>query len=193
MSHKIYSALVIVAMTCAASGCDKKAVDNPQITLETSSGKIILELYPDRAPETVKNFIAYIDSEFYNDTVFHRVIPNFMIQGGGFTAGMRRKPTQMPIKNEADNGLKNERGTIAMARTADPDSATAQFFINTVNNEFLNHKSKDSKGWGYAVFGRVAEGMDVVDAIAGVKTGTRGAYRDVPIEPVIIRKAQRIK
>ena len=193
MSTKIYGALAIVAMACALGGCDKKAVENPQIILETSSGKIILELYLDRAPETVKNFIAYIDSEFYNDTVFHRVIPNFMIQGGGFTAGMRRKPTQMPIKNEADNGLKNERGTIAMARTADPNSATAQFFINTVNNEFLNHRSKDSKGWGYAVFGRVAEGMDVVDALAGVKTGTRGAYRDVPIEPVVIRKAQRIK
>jgi peptidyl-prolyl cis-trans isomerase B (cyclophilin B) len=193
MSHKIYRTLAIVATACAVGGCDKKAVENPQVILETSSGKIILELYSDRAPETVKNFIAYIDSEFYNDTVFHRVIPNFMIQGGGFTADMKRKPTQMPIKNEADNGLKNDRGTIAMARTADPDSATAQFSINSVNNEFLNHKSKDSQGWGYAVFGRVIEGMDVVDAIAGVETGTRGAYRDVPIEPVVISKAQRIK
>ena len=193
MSHKIYSALAIVAIACAASGCDEKTIENPQVILETSRGKIILEFYPDRAPETVKNFITYIDSEFYTDTVFHRVIPNFMIQGGGFTADMKQKPTQKPVKNEADNGLKNERGTIAMARTADPDSATAQFFINTVNNEFLNHRSKDSRGWGYAVFGRVIEGMDVVDAIAGVKTGTRGAYRDVPIESVVISKAQRIK
>jgi len=193
MSHKIYSTLAAVAMVCALGGCEKKAVENPQIILETSSGKIILELYPDRAPETVKNFIAYIDSEFYNDTVFHRVIPNFMIQGGGLTAEMKSKATQMPIKNEADNGLKNDRGTIAMARTADPDSATAQFFINIANNEFLNHKSKDSRGWGYAVFGRVLEGMDVVDAVAGMKTGTRGAYRDVPVQPVVIRKAQRLK
>ena len=193
MSHKIYGTFAAVAMVCAMGGCDKKAVENPQVVLETSSGKIILELYPDRAPETVKNFIDYIDSEFYNDTVFHRVIPNFMIQGGGLTADMKPKPTQMPIKNEADNGLKNDRGTIAMARTADPDSATAQFFINTVNNEFLNHKSKDSQGWGYAVFGKVIEGMEVVDAIAGVKTGTHGASRDVPIEPVAISKAQRIK
>lgn len=193
MSHKIYRTLVMVAMACAVGGCDKKAVENPQVILETSSGKIILELYPDRAPETVKNFIAYIDSEFYDDTVFHRVIPNFMIQGGGLTADMKPKLTQVPIKNEADNGLKNDRGTIAMARTADPGSATAQFFINSVNNEFLNHKSKDSQGWGYAVFGRVIEGMDVVDAIAGVETGTRGAYRDVPIEPVVISRAQRIK
>ncbi len=193
MNHKIYGTLAAVAVACAIGGCDKKAVENPQVILETSSGKIILKLYSDRAPETVKNFIAYIDSEFYNDTVFHRVIPNFMIQGGGFTAAMTPKPTQTPIKNEADNGLKNDRGTIAMARTADPDSATAQFFINSVNNEFLNHKSKDSRGWGYAVFGKVIEGMDVVDAIAGVKTGTHGAYRDVPIEAVVISKAQRIK
>ncbi len=193
MSHKIYSTLAAVAMVCALGGCEKKVVENPQIILETSSGKIILELYPDRAPETVKNFIAYIDSEFYNDTVFHRVIPNFMIQGGGLTAEMKSKATQMPIKNEADNGLKNDRGTIAMARTADPDSATAQFFINIANNEFLNHKSKDSRGWGYAVFGRVLEGMDVVDAVAGMKTGPRGAYSDVPIQPVVIRKAQRLK
>jgi peptidyl-prolyl cis-trans isomerase B (cyclophilin B) len=179
-------------MACALSGCEKKTVENPQVALETSSGKIIIELDPDKAPETVKNFLAYIDSEFYNDTVFHRVIPGFMIQGGGLTADMESKPTRKPIENEADNGLKNERGTIAMARTADPNSATAQFFINTVNNEFLNHKSKDSRGWGYAVFGRVIHGMDVVDAIAGVKTETRGVYRDVPREPVVIRNAKRI-
>jgi cyclophilin family peptidyl-prolyl cis-trans isomerase len=192
MSHKIYGTLAIVALACALSGCEKKAVENPRVVLETSSGKIIIELQADKAPATVKNFLAYVDSEFYNDTVFHRVIPNFMIQGGGLTAELNPKTTQTPIKNEADNGLKNERGTIAMARTADPNSATAQFFINTVNNEFLNHRSKDSQGWGYAVFGRVIEGMDVVDAIAGVKTETRGVYRDVPSEPVVIRNARCI-
>ena len=193
MSHKIYGTLAMVAMVCALNGCEKKAVENPRVVLETSSGKIIIELQPERAPETVKNFLAYVDAEFYNDTVFHRVIPNFMIQGGGFTADMDSKPTQTPIKNEADNGLKNERGTIAMARTADPDSATAQFFINTVNNEFLDHRSKDPQGWGYAVFGKVIEGMEVVDAISGVKTETRGVFRDVPSEPVVIRNAKRLK
>ena len=193
MSHKIYNTLAIVAMACALNGCEKQATQNPQVVLETSSGKIIIELLPDKAPETVKNFLEYVDSEFYTDTVFHRVIPNFMVQGGGLTVDMNSKPTQTPIKNEADNGLKNERGTIAMARTADPNSATAQFFINTVNNDFLNHRSKDSQGWGYAVFGRVVEGMDVVDAISGVKTETRGVYRDVPSEPVVIHNAKRIK
>ena len=192
MSHKIYGTLAMVAMVCALNGCEKKAVENVRVVLETSSGKIIVELQPDKAPETVENFLAYVDAEFYNDTVFHRVIPNFMIQGGGLTADMNSKPTQTPIKNEADNGLKNERGTVAMARTADPNSATAQFFINTVNNDFLNHRSKDSQGWGYAVFGRVIEGMDVVDTISGVKTETRGVYRDVPSEPVVIRNVRRI-
>ena len=193
MSHKICSTLAIVAMACALGGCEKQATQNPQIVLETSSGKIIIELFPDKAPGTVKNFLAYVKADFYTDTVFHRVIPNFMIQGGGLTADMNSKPTQTPIKNEADNGLKNERGTIAMARTADPDSATAQFFINTVNNEFLDHRSKDPQGWGYAVFGKVIEGMEVVDAISGVKTETRGVFRDVPSEPVVIRNAKRLK
>ncbi|UCF94935.1 MAG: peptidylprolyl isomerase, partial [Desulfobacterales bacterium] len=125
-------------------------------------------------------------------TIFHLVIPNFMVQGGGFTSDMKQKPTRAPIQNEADNGVKNERGTIAMARTQDPHSATAQFFINTVDNAFLNHKSKTPTGWGYAVFGRVIEGMAVVDAISGVKTGTRGIFRDVPVEPVVISKVERL-
>ena len=162
-------------------------------TIETNKGSIKLQLHDDKTPKTVANFEKLATDGFYDGLKFHRVIPNFMIQGGGLTAEMKSKATQMPIKNEADNGLKNDRGTIAMARTADPDSATAQFFINIANNEFLNHKSKDSRGWGYAVFGRVLEGMDVVDAVAGMKTGTRGAYRDVPIQPVVIRKAQRLK
>jgi peptidyl-prolyl cis-trans isomerase B (cyclophilin B) len=137
--------------------------------------------------------LAYLDAGFYDGTIFHRVIPGFMIQGGGFTADMKKKDTRPPIDNEADNGLRNERGTIAMARTSNPHSATAQFFINTVNNDFLNYRDKSSQGWGYAVFGRVAEGMAVVDAISGVKTGTRGAFRDVPTDPVVINRVKRIK
>ena len=193
MSHKIYSTLTAVAMVCALGGCDKKAVENPQIILETSSGKIILELYADRAPETVKNFIAYIVSEFYDATVFHRVISNFMIQGGGLTADMKPKTTQMPIKNEADNGLNNERGTIAMARTADPDSATAQFFINVKDNDFLHHQAPPPSGWGYCVFGKVVEGMDVVNAIRKIPTGRAGPFpSDVPNTTVLIKKAERL-
>ena len=166
---------------------------NPKVLLETSKGKILLELYPDNAPETVKNFLNYVDAKFYDGMIFHRVIPNFMIQGGGFTADMKRKSAGEPIKNEADNGLKNKRGTIAMARTGDPHSATAQFFINTVNNDFLNHKSKTQQGWGYAVFGKVISGMKVVDAISAAKTVTRGRYRDVPAETIDIRSARVLK
>ena len=159
---------------------------NPQVAIETSKSKIVLELYADRAPKTVDNFLVYVKSGHYDDTIFHRVIPNFMIQGGGFTPDMKQKPTKKPITNEADNRLKNNRGTIAMARTQDPHSATAQFFINTADNDFLNHRGKDPRGWGYAVFGQVVGGMDVVDAISKVKTGTRGGFRDVPVEPVVI-------
>ena len=137
--------------------------------------------------------MAYVDAKFYDGTIFHRVIPNFMIQGGGFTADMDQKPTNDPIQNEADNGLKNQRGTIAMARTPDPHSATGQFFINSANNDFLNFKSKTPQGWGYAVFGKVVEGMEVVDAISAVQTGTQGMYSDVPVEPVVIKSAKRLK
>lgn len=164
---------------------------NPLITLETSKGIILIELYPEKAPVTVKNFLSYVDSGFYDGTLFHRVIPNFMIQGGGFNSDMQRKSTKAPIPNEADNGLKNDRGNIAMARTQDPHSATAQFFINIIDNDFLNHKSKSGQAWGYAVFGKVVKGMDVVDAISKLKTTKSGMMRDVPIEPVLIVKAKR--
>lgn len=164
---------------------------NPRIALETSKGVILIELYPQKAPETVKNFLSYVDAGFYDGTIFHRVIPNFMIQAGGFTAEMKRKSTEAPIPNEADNGLKNDRGTLAMARTQDPHSATAQFFINTVDNDFLNHKGKSGQTWGYAVFGKVVQGMDVVDAISGAKTTKSGMMRDVPVETVLIVTARR--
>lgn len=162
---------------------------NTRVLLETSAGKITIELYPDKAPASANNFLSYVRSGFYDGTIFHRVIPGFMIQGGGFTAAMVKKPTAAPIKNEADNGLKNDRGTVAMARTQNPHSASSQFFINSVNNDFLNHRSKDIQGWGYAVFGKVIEGMDVVDAISKAKTGNQGMFRDVPLEPVVVKRA----
>ena len=167
--------------------------ENPVVLLETTSGDILVELYPDKAPETVANFLKYVDDGFYNNTLFHRVIPGFMIQGGGLTARMQQKDTSAPIKNEADNGLKNDRGTIAMARTMDPHSATAQFFINLVDNDFLNFQAPSGNGWGYCVFGRVTEGMDVVDKIAKVKTTTVGMYQDVPSDLVVITGASRFE
>lgn len=167
--------------------------ENPVVLLETTSGDILVELYPDKAPETVANFLKYVDNGFYNNTIFHRVIPGFMIQGGGLTARMQQKDTEAPIKNEADNGLKNDRGTIAMARTMDPHSATAQFFINLVDNDFLNFQAPSDNGWGYCVFGKVTEGMDVVDKIAKVKTTTVGMYQDVPSDLVVITGASRFE
>ena len=160
------------------------------VKLHTNHGVITLELDADKAPLTVANFLAYVESGHYNNTVFHRVIDGFMIQGGGFEPGMNQKPTGEQIKNEADNGLKNERGTIAMARTQAPHSATAQFFINVAANDFLNHRSPALQGWGYCVFGKVSEGMDVVDAIRKVKTGSSGFHQDVPKEDVIIERAE---
>ncbi|MFL6231613.1 MAG: peptidylprolyl isomerase [Thermoanaerobaculia bacterium] len=162
---------------------------NPTIALDTNHGTIVLELLAAEAPKTVESFLQYVNAGFYDGTIFHRVIPNFMIQGGGFDAQMRQKPTRQPVQNEADNGLTNQRGTAAMARTNDPHSATAQFFINLKDNGFLNHTGKNPQGWGYAVFGRVIEGMDVVDAIARVKTARRGPHDDVPAEAVTIQKA----
>ena len=185
--------VISVFVTFVMVGADMAAAGNPKVEMETSKGKFVIELYPEKAPDTVKNFLSYVDTKFYDGTIFHRVIPNFMIQGGGFTADMKRKTAGAPIKNEADNGLKNDRGTIAMARTNDPHSATAQFFVNTVNNDFLNHKSKTSQGWGYVVFGKVVTGMDVVDAISSVKTVMRGMYRDVPDEIIEIRNAVVLK
>ena len=164
-------------------------MSNPTVLLETTSGDILIELFPDKAPDTVANFLQYVDDGFYANTIFHRVIPGFMIQGGGLGPRMDEKATRAPIKNEADNGLSNDRGTIAMARTSDPHSATAQFFINVKDNSFLDHRSKDPQGWGYAVFGKVIRGQDVVDQIAAVKTGSRGYYEDVPMQPVIIKRA----
>ena len=167
--------------------------ENPVVLLETTSGDILVELYPDKAPETVANFLKYVDDGFYNNTIFHRVIPGFMIQGGGLSARMQQKDTSAPIKNEADNGLKNDRGTIAMARTMDPHSATAQFFINLVDNDFLNFQAPSGNGWGYCVFGRVTGGMDVVDKIAKVKTTTVGMYQDVPSDLVVSTGASRFE
>jgi len=159
----------------------------PQIELKTNMGTIVLELYPDRAPETVKNFEQYVKSGFYNGTVFHRVIPGFMIQGGGFTADLGHKPTREPIKNEANNGLKNAVGTIAMARTSDPHSATSQFFINVVDNPALDYREGN---FGYAVFGKVVSGMDVVQSIATVQTAARPPHQNVPVKPVVIESAR---
>ena len=160
------------------------------IKLHTNFGVIGLELDAEKAPETVKNFISYVEAGHYDNTIFHRVINGFMIQGGGFEPGMKQKATQAPVKNEANNGLKNEAGTIAMARTQDPHSATAQFFINVADNDFLNFKAENIQGWGYCVFGRVTEGMDVVNAIKGVKTGSSGFHQDVPKEDVVIQRAE---
>ena len=159
------------------------------VTLETTHGNIVIELNEDKAPETVKNFLNYVNDGFYDGTLFHRVIPNFMIQGGGFMPGMVQKFTENPVRNEADNGLSNKRGSIAMARTQDPHSATAQFFINHKDNAFLDHTAPTVQGWGYCVFGEVTEGMDVVDAIAAVSTGTNSGHGDVPVEDVVINKA----
>ena len=163
----------------------------PRVTLETSMGKIVLELNQEKAPKTVANFLQYVDSGFFDGTIFHRVIDGFMIQAGGFTADMVKKPTRASIENEADNGLKNRRGTVAMARTNDPNSATAQFFVNTADNASLNHTRKDARGWGYAVFGKVVEGMDIVGAISKVATGRQGSMGDVPRETIVIQKASR--
>jgi len=158
------------------------------ITFSTSLGDITIELFPDKAPVTVENFLAYVDAGHFVGTIFHRVIPGFMIQGGGFDADMKQKPTRDPIKNEADNGLKNERGTLSMARTSGVDSATCQFFINVNDNDVLDHGERD---FGYAVFARVTEGMGVVDKIVAVATGNRGGHSDVPVEPVVVEKAAR--
>ncbi len=165
----------------------------PKVALETSKGRIVLELFPDKAPKTVANFLAYVDSGFYDETIFHRVIDGFMVQGGGFTADMKQKTPNAPVDNEADNGLRNDRGTVAMARTMQPHSATAQFFINSVNNDPLNHRTKTPQGWGYTVFARVIEGMNVVDTIGRVATTRKGGASDVPVEPVVILKASRVE
>ena len=160
------------------------------LLMSTSMGDIKIELYEKEAPETVKNFLAYVNDKFYDGTIFHRVIAGFMIQGGGFTPDMQQKETKSPIKNESSNGLKNDTYTLAMARTSDPHSATAQFFINVADNDFLNFTAQSPQGWGYCVFGRVTEGQDVVDRIKKVRTGLRAGHQDVPQEDVIIERAE---
>ncbi len=165
------------------------AADNPRVRLDTSLGEIVVELYPEKAPKTVENFLQYVQDGHYDGTIFHRVIDGFMIQGGGFTPDMKQKPTRAPIMNEADNGLRNTVGTIAMARTMDPHSATAQFYINVANNASLDFREKTPRAWGYAVFGRVVQGMGTVGQIKSVPTTSVGPFQDVPRDPVVIRKA----
>ena len=160
------------------------------VRLETSAGTLRIELDAERAPQSCRNFVDYVQSGHFDGTVFHRVIKGFMIQGGGFEPGMSQKPTNAPIQNEATNGLKNDHYTVAMARTGDPHSATAQFFINAKDNAFLNHTGPSGQGWGYCVFGKVVEGMDIVDKIESVKTGSKGFHQDVPVEDVVIQKAE---
>jgi cyclophilin family peptidyl-prolyl cis-trans isomerase len=166
------------------------AVAGPMIEMKTSLGPITIELYPEKAPKSVENFLQYVKDGFFKGTIFHRVIPGFMAQGGGFTTEFQQKDTREPVRNEADNGLKNTRGTLAMARTQNPHSATAQFFVNVADNGFLDHTAPNTRGWGYAVFGKVVKGMDVVDAIVQVPTGDRGPFQNVPITPVVIEDAR---
>jgi peptidyl-prolyl cis-trans isomerase B (cyclophilin B) len=161
----------------------------PVVELETNMGAIVIELNEEKAPKTVENFLNYVKSGQYDGTIFHRIIDGFMIQGGGMDAEMNEKPTNAPIENEADNGLRNDKGTIAMARTQDPHSATSQFFINVKDNDFLNHTGKNMQGWGYTVFGKVTSGMDVIEKMKGVPTGRFGMHADVPKEPVVINSA----
>jgi cyclophilin family peptidyl-prolyl cis-trans isomerase len=165
----------------------------PSVLIETSQGNITVELYPEKAPKTVANFLKYVEDDFYSNTIFHRVINNFMIQGGGFEKDLTEKNTRAPIPNEAANGLLNETGTIAMARTSDPDSATAQFFINLTNNQFLNYASPDPELIGYCVFGKVTAGLDVVKKIGLMPTGSMRGFSDVPVKPIIIRSVKVIK
>lgn len=192
MKISTHGALLLGALSLNFGVNDVTHADTT-VKMETSKGPITLELYEDKAPVTVKSFITYARDGFYDGTVFHRVIPGFMIQGGGFTPNMSEKGTRDPIKNEADNGLQNTKGSIAMARTPDPNSASSQFFINLENNDFLNFQSKTPQGWGYAVFGKVTAGLDVVKAIGSVPTGNNGPHQNVPREPVIIEKVSIVE
>ena len=189
---KILIGLILIG-SFTAFGVVSAQTANPRVLLQTSKGDITIELDAAKAPLTVKNFLAYVDAKFYDATIFHRVIKGFMIQGGGMTADLQEKATKAPIKNEAGNGLKNKRGTIAMARTNVVDSATSQFFINHADNDFLNHRDNSAEGFGYCVFGKVVQGMDVVDAIAAVRTGTVQGMGDVPRETVTILSIKRVE
>jgi cyclophilin family peptidyl-prolyl cis-trans isomerase len=188
---KVFFSVLSLGIFLAALSANAAAA-NPKVLMKTSRGDITIELDQEKAPLTVKNFLSYVDQKFYDETIFHRVIKGFMIQGGGLTADFQEKPEHPPIKNEAGNGLKNDRGTIAMARTNVVDSATSQFFINLVNNDFLNHRDDTADGYGYAVFGKVVAGMDVVDAIAAVPTGVVHGYADAPRQTVTIISVRRI-
>lgn len=191
MSRRLNRSLSVLLAAALAFTLNTARAEAPSVIvdMQTSAGPIAIALAAEEAPGTVENFLTYVRAGFYDGTVFHRVIPGFMIQGGGFTTEFSRKPPRAPIQNEADNGLSNQRGTLAMARTSEPDSATAQFFINVADNDFLDYSAPTARGWGYAVFGRVISGMEVVDAIAGTPTGARGPFpKDVPLENVIIER-----
>jgi cyclophilin family peptidyl-prolyl cis-trans isomerase len=185
--------LAAAAIFLAGSTLAQTPAANPKVLLKTTMGDITLELYPAKAPITVKNIIDYVNAKFYDGLIFHRVMPGFMIQCGGLTADMREKPNNAPIKNEAGNGLKNDRGSVAMARLPEPDTASSQFFINLVNNDGLNHRNNTPEGFGYCVFGKVVAGMSVVDAIAKVPTGSKRGHGDVPLEPITILSASVVK
>ncbi len=188
---KLITACAIALLLAANSNV---FASSPRVRMETTKGVVVIELYPDKAPKTVENFLRYVNAGKYDGTIFHRVIKRFMNQGGGFTPDFKKAETFAPIKNEADNGLKNKRGTIAMARTGDPNSATNQFFVNTVDNTFLDHTGKTPRGWGYCVFGTVVDGMNVMDRIAKVPTGARGPFQqDVPLEDIVIQKVSVIE
>ena len=192
--RKIILFMILLLTSTLSFSTEKTMSDTPtKVKLTTNLGEIIIQLNAEKAPVSSANFLTYVNEGFYNGTIFHRVIPDFMAQGGGFDTGFNQKAVHAPIKNEADNGLKNTRGTLAMARTNDPNSATAQFFINLKDNTFLNHTGKNASGWGYAVFGEVIEGMDVVDAMAKQPTGNRGGHQDVPKTDIIIEKAEVVK
>jgi len=185
--------LVLFSTLKGTKSMNDETADNPRVLIETTMGNITIELDTKNAPNSSANFLAYVEDGYFVDTIFHRVIPNFMIQGGGITADMQDKPgSHAPIENEANNGLKNDRGTLAMARTGDPHSATSQFFINHSDNAFLNVSSESSQGWGYAVFGKVTDGMDVVDAMAKVETGNMGGHQDVPVDIISITGVSRL-
>ena len=189
MNRIIFSILLVLCLSLGQAVAD----ESNKVKIKTSLGDILVVLDAEKAPKTVDNFLGYVNQGFFDGTVFHRVIKGFMIQGGGLTSDLSKKASGGPIQNEADNGLKNFRGTIAMARTGDPHSATSQFFINTVDNLPLDYKEKSPQGWGYCVFGKVVEGMDVVDRIEGLTTTTRAGYRDVPAEPVVIQSVTLLK
>ncbi len=187
MLNRFYAAFfsIILLLSTGANA------DNPTVIMETSEGSITIELFADKAPASVKNFLSYVDDGYYNGLIFHRVIPDFMVQGGGFKPNMKRKSGQSSVHNEADNGLKNTRGTLAMARTGDPHSATSQFFINLADNSYLDFRNRSQGGWGYAVFAKVVEGMDVVDKIARTPTVNEGGYENVPREDIVIISVTR--